>query len=176
MRNAHVLVFLLCFFIKNLGAQKVNKITLMPQENLHNGVFGWIYSETDRQIKVYAYSHKVVDLLELPREQYNKLYDALKSDKKGKQVWEGIKAVNSLGPATLLVIEEHSYDTALKSVGYRSVEYHTSQLKGDYFRGSLVNNSSDPNNKGREEVLYNKGVNDIYTDFPLLKKCMQVNV
>jgi hypothetical protein len=175
MRNTTSLIFLLFFLIKSLSAQKVNKILFLDDATLHNGVFGWIYSDSTHQIKVYAYSHKVVDMLELPREQFNKLYSAFKADKKGAQIWEGIKAANSLAPATVLMIEEYTYDTSLKRVAYRYKEYHTSQLKGDYYRGSMVNNSGDPKNKGREEVLYEKGVEDIYSDFALLKRCMQLN-
>jgi hypothetical protein len=176
MKNTISIIFLVCFFIKSLSAQKIDYIPLTYNENLHSGMLGWIYSANTHEIKVYAYYHKVVNMMELPREQWNKLYGAYKGENKGKQIWEGIKAANSLNPATILVIEELTYDTSLKRTGYAEKEYHTSQLKGDYYRGAMINNSSDPNNKGREEELYEKGVEGIYIDFPLLKKCMQMNV
>lgn len=176
MRNITSFILLVFFFSKTLSAQKVDHIPLTYDVNLHSGALGWVYSSNLGEFKAYFYYHKVVNMMELPREQWDKLYGAFKGDNKGKQVWEGIKAANSLNPATILVIEELTYDTSLKRTGYQNKKYHTSQLKGDYYRGAMINNSSDPNNKRRAEELYEKGVDGIYSDFPLLKRSMQMNV
>jgi hypothetical protein len=173
MRNIKLII--LCFFIKASFSQNIKTISLSGDTLLPSGVFGWTYVEGTHEIKTYSYSHKVVKMMEIKRTDYAKLTSAVNGKNLGKKMWETFKNSNSIAPATILIIEEGTYDTTFKTIGFKTKYYHTSSLKGDYIRFSLINNSGNPNSEAKDEEVYEKGVDDIYDDFPFLEKCIELN-
>jgi hypothetical protein len=155
-------------FIHSTFSQASKTILIHGDSIMSSGVFGWDYIEGTHEIKVYTYSHKTVKMLEMTKEQYDKISAAMKSGNKAKKAWEGLKAANTIGPAVVLIVEENTFDSAFSLKKTQARYYHTSTLKGEYVRYSV------PVSDGEPEV-YEKGVNDIYTDFPFLQKCIELN-